>query len=424
MSVLQLGNYDTGKKPANLASFFKPYHVDGILATTNKFRSDDNNRFEEWEQADENDVQKLQEFLYDAGFMTKKYNEGVYDYVTEAAVRLFQEYMATIENKSCSRDGKVGPNTWQLINQWPKGKKCNWHSSITSNNPSHKEYTAWMDLLDEAKTYYSDTNHQGPIMRAVNQASDTGSTIKTQDWKFERDKIHLVGIRRNESKSISVRKNDDLFILLINGMVFKFWGSTDPKVKKGVTTEPFLVEGQHLYRFGWHNLGAVGADKKHKRGAYVTYRALRPANNRQNVLVVRDKDNDDKLSKGDLGASGLELSLANYINVHWTGTSRSQTTWSAGCQVIKGQSYMNDRGEIVDYSDYTAATYEDLFKDKKKHKGAYRFLTDLVVCYSEKGVNTMYYTLGNENEELAKLGNVFGETYVRDALKAMKADES
>ena len=424
MSVVQLGNYDRGKKPSDLASFFKPYHVDGILTTTNKFRSDDNNVFVNWVPSEKNKVQELQEFLFEAGFMNKKYNDGVYDYVTEAAVRLFQEYVATIEFKSCSRDGKVGPITWQFINEWPKGKKCNWHSSKTAYNPSHKEYIAWMDLLVEAKKYYSDSNHQGPIMRAVNQARETGATVKTQNWNFEKDSIHLVGIRRNESKSTTIRKNDDLFVLLVNGMVFKFWGSTDPRVKTNSSNEPFLVEGQHLYRFGWHNLGAVDENKKNKRGDYVTYRALRPADKNQSVLVVRDQDEDDILSVGDLGATGLELSLGKYINVHWTGTSRSKTTWSDGCQVIKGQSYINNLGEVIDYSDFTAATYEDLFNDEKKHKGAYRFLTDLVVCYSEKGTNTIYYTLGNENEELAKISNVFGETYVGDALKAMNADET
>ena len=424
MSALKLGNYDAGKKPSDLQTFFKPYHKDGILAATNKFRSDDNNIFVEWKPATENKVKELQEFLFEAGFMTKKYNDGVYDYVTEAAVRLFQEYLETIEGKLCSRDGIVGSNTWKFIKEWPKGKKCGWHSSMSAENPSHEEYNDWMSLLNEAKAFYADPKNQGPIMRAVNQATATGSTIKTTDWNFENNKIHLIGIRRNETKKTIVRKNDDLFILLINGMVFKFWGSTDPAVKTNSNEEPFLVEGQHLYRFGWHNLGEVKAEKKNKRGDYVTYRALRPANANQSVLVVRDRDNDNVLSKEDLGAAGLDLSLAKYINVHWTGTSRSQTTWSAGCQVIKGQGYINDHGQAIDCSEFTAATYEELFNDKKKHKGAYRFLTDLVVCYSEKGVNTMYYTLGNEKEELAKLGNVFGEKYVSDALKAMKADNS
>jgi len=423
MAVIKLGYYDPGKKPANPHSFLKLYHTDGVLLSTDKFRDDDNNRFVEWKQGE--NIQKLQEFLFNAGFMTKKYNEGVFDYVTEASVRLFQEYIRTVDpgDKNFERDGKVGDGTWGKIREWPAGKKCLWHPSRASENGSHVEYNNWIDLLNTAKDHYSKSENQGPIMKAVNNLSNTKSTIKTKDWNFDKNKIHLVGVRRNESNDIGKSLNDDLFILLINGMVFKFWGSTDPKRKSDSSKEPFLVEGQHMYRFGWHRLGNL------KNGTYVSYRALRPANNSQEVVVVRDRDNDDMLSSGDY-ANGL--TYGKYINIHWTGKNKwNKFTQSAGCQVIKGDGYMNSNNEYIDLSDFTADNYTQLYQDDNLDKGAYNMLADLVVCFSNVQLDEitnkpktplLFYTLGNEKETLPMIKTVFGENYVLDALTAMKAD--
>ena len=420
MALLKLGIYDSGKKPTDLRKFLKPYHTDGVLKTSDKFRDDDNNRFVEWNEGE--NVQKLQEFLFSAGFMHEKYNEGVFDYVTEASVRLFQEYIRTIDpaDSSFVRDGKVGNGTWGKINEWPAGKKCEWHGSNSSKSPSHKEYNNWFTILEAAKTYYSNSDNQGPIMKAVNARADTESTLKVEKWNFDKDKIHLIGIRRNESifKKSKTRTNDDLFVLLINGMVFKFWGSTDPQSQDS-SNEPFLVEGQHLYRFGWHKLG------KTKTG-YKTYRALRPAINEQ-VVVIRDWENDNLLSEEDL-IKNNGLGLGKYINIHWTG-GRSNKTWSAGCQVIRGQSYINNRNEAIDLSKFTAKSYADLYNSDKIDKGAYNMLADLVVCYSAPNLdgtnpagNQLLYTLGNEKETLPLIRTVFGENYVTKSLSDMKAD--
>ncbi len=416
MAALELGNFDPGKKPSNLKTFLKPYHTDGVLKTTDKFRDDDNNRFVEWKEGEK--IQELQEFLYTAGFMNQKYNEGVFDYVTEASVRLFQEYIRTIDpaDSNFVRDGKVGNGTWGQINKWPARKKCEWHVSRSEESSMHQEYNNWFELLKTAKEHYSKVENQGPIMKSVNEMNDTKSTLKVESWDFDKDKIHLIGIRRNESKSVRIRTNDDLFILLINGMVFKFWGSTDPKSKDNPSLdEPFLVEGQHIYRFGWHRLAQTS-------GNYVTYRALRPFINEQ-VVVIRDWKDDNKLSEEDLIANN-GLGYGGQINIHWTGTSRSKSTWSSGCQVIRGQSYINNRGKAIDLSKFTAKTYADLYNSDKIDKGAYNMLADLVVCYSKKGLNQLYYTLGNEKETLPMIKTNFGENYVISALEKMKANEA
>ena len=70
--------------------------------------------------------------------------------------------------------------------------------------------------------------------------------MKIDEWDTSRDKVHLIGIRRNEDASVGTRKNDDIFVLLVNGLVFQFWGSTDPSASLADRTdEAFLVEGQH-----------------------------------------------------------------------------------------------------------------------------------------------------------------------------------
>ena len=431
MATLKLGNFDSGKKPTDLRAFLKLYHTDGVLRTTDKFRDDDNNRFVEWQEGE--NIQELQEFLCNAGFMVKKYNEGVFDYVTEAAVRLFQEYIRTVDpaDSSFVRDGKVGNGTWAKIKEWPEGKKCEWDLSRAQESSTHEEYNNWFKLLTAAKEYYSIPENQGPIMKAVNAMSNTESTLKVGDWKFDKNRVHLIGIRRNESVASEAkrRKNDDLFILLMNGMVFKFWGSTDPQSRDQSQNtspnkdEPYLVEGQHVYRFGWHKLGEIGSNA----GKYASYRALRPAIN-QKTVVIRDWKRDNRLSEEDL-IKNNGLGYGTYINIHWTG-GRSNNTWSAGCQVIRAHSYMNHRNEAIDLSKFSASSYEELYRNDKLDKGAYNMLADLVVCNTKIEFNPstgkpkpqgMYYTLVNENEALP-IASILGENYVINALKAMKVE--
>jgi hypothetical protein len=113
-------------------------------------------------------------------------------------------------------------------------------------------------------------------------------------WEAAPGHVHLVGIRRREANG----KFDDIFVLLLKGLVFKFQGSTEPGASDNPSGRPFLVQGQHNYHFGWHQ-------KK--------YLALRPQG--AGVLVVRSKIND-VLDDADL-ANGLEVNAS--INIHWGG---------------------------------------------------------------------------------------------------------
>ncbi|RMA64389.1 peptidoglycan-binding domain-containing protein [Ulvibacter antarcticus] len=410
MSTLFLGSCDTGKIPADRKRFLAPYHKDGLLVGKVSFRDDDRTTWRSFREENGSQVKELQEFLFKAGFMPRGVIDGIFDYVTQAAARLFQEYVRTLDpngDKSMVPDGIVGNGTMKHVQRWKDQHiVADWGKGSPTN--SSKEYKDWIALLNKAKTHYM--NNPGPIMQHVNGMNKTYSTIKVKDWNFDTDKIHLIGIRRKEDTSISDRKNDDIFVLLINGMVFKFWGSTDPSVRMARRKdEAFLVEGQHKYRFGWHK---ISIEKK-------IYRALKPFDS-TGVLVLRDWNDDNALTSKDLEVTdrnGVKrgVNVNNSINIHWSGIGG--LNYSAGCQVVSGRSYINNRNETVSCKKFASNSYGDLNSGAKKTKGAYNVLADMIVCYSKKDVNSLYYTLGRE-ESLDLDANI-GANYALDALTRM-----
>ena len=412
MALLYLGSCDASKYPNNRKDFLKTYHRDGILVGKKTFRDDDRGKWRSFRKMMGNDVEKLQRFLVKAGFMTdriKKY--GVFDYATQAAVRLFQEYVRTIDkegDKNILPDGMVGEKqTMKHIQRWKEQNKvCKW-GPVSATTPS-QEYNAWFRLLDKAKTHYR--SNPGPILKHVNGLDKTYSTRKVDDWTFNKNQIHLIGIRRNQHLPKINRENDDVFVLLVNGQVFKFWGSTDPNVEVAKREdEAFLVEGQHEYRFGWHK---QWEDKK-------IYRAAKPLDPK-GVLILRDWDHDNSLSPKDLDLKDrngnlLGLRVNNEINIHWSGIGGYN--FSAGCQVVSGKSYINHEGQLVNCSKFASKSYRGLSTTNKKTKGAYNVLADLVVCYTKPGVNNLVYTLGRE--ESLNIDASFGAGYAKDALRKM-----
>ncbi|KAA5825748.1 peptidoglycan-binding protein [Algibacter amylolyticus] len=408
MALLFLGSTDTSRYPSDRKKFLRPYHKDGLLVEKVTFRDDDRTTWRSFRKEEGNEVEKLQQFLMNSGFLTSRMNIGVFDYATQSAVRLFQEYVRTIDeegDKTVVPDGFVGSGTMKHINRWiAQNKVCSWGPM---SSPS-QEYKDWFKLLEKAKTFY--TSNPGPILKHVNSLSKTYSTRKVKDWKFNQDEIHLIGIRRNQDKAVHDRENDDIFILLVNGQVFKFWGSTDPSARMaGRKDEPFLVEGQHDYRFGWHKIW-----KESK-----IYKAGKP-NIATGVLVLRDWDNDNSLSPKDLditdnNGKALGIHVNNSINIHWSGMG--STNFSAGCQVISGKSYINNHNQVIDCSKFASRSYGDLTTSAKKTKGAYNMLADMVICYTKPGVNNFLYTLGRE--ESLDIDSSFGANYAKNALDKM-----
>lgn len=391
-----------GKIPADKQEHLASYHNLGVLKGTKSFRDDDRSKWRRFREVSGSDVTALQHFLFDAGFMPRGVIDGVFDYVTQASTRLFQEYVRTMEGvEKMVPDGIVGKGTWGHIDRWKaQGKVSDW-GKASSEKPT-SEYLQWIQLFKMAKTHYNGVND--PILSQVQNFQGHSDSIKAANWNTDEKEIHLIGIRRNFDKRSRRRDNDDLFILLINGLVFKFWGSTDPSQHMaGRKDEAFLVEGQHKYRFGWHKISSEAK----------VYRALRPYSN--GVLVFRDRDDDNALTEADL-KKGLDTRPNPTINIHWSGIGSSN--WSAGCQVIVGKSYLNPLDNVVDCSKFAATNYGQLNDANKKTKGAYNVCADLILSYAPPKVNHVYYTLGRE--ENLDLDGGFGSSKVEGWLNRLR----
>lgn len=390
MTTLRLGNVDKGRLPASITDFLAPYHIsmDDNLQRKLKFRDEGNDKWAAFKQVKGTRIQEIQQFLKETGFMPKANVDGIFGYGTTAAVRLFQEYIRTVEGKSNIGipDGIVGQNTARFIRQWKEKRSkespdyiCDWGKASTEN-PS-AAYTHWMSLLEKGRAHYAQQKEDS-ILKHIEQFDQPTDTKKIDHWDTSKETIHLIGIRRNHERSyVNNRENDDLFVLLLNGMVFYFWGSTDPNPGVAERTDiPFLIEGQHLYSFGWHK---VTNEKK-------IYKALRPASD--GVLVFRDKDGNQALTEAEL-VQGLDTTPNKTINIHWSGIGK--TNFSAGCQVIAGASYINHKEAIVNCRHFAATSYGEV--GNRKTRGAYNLLADLILTYTPLGVRTLAYTLTRDD---------------------------
>ena len=405
--MITLGIFDPDVQPAALETYMKyANQMTGVTGVQefNKLRGVKDSEWVSFQKAAASDmkVADVQRILQEAGFFPFGKIDGICGYRTASAIRLFQEYVRTVEGDASIGypDGVLGATSAQHLQRWKAGnKKADW-TRFSSASPS-PDYTKWMNWLGQIKQKYSTSPTQ--MLQLVNQQTKLGATLKVASWDFSPNKIHLVGIRRNEAKpdlKPGERRFDDGFALLINGLVFKFYGSTDPGATESPKGAPFLVHGQHHYRFGWHKLN----DKK--LGRERAYHALKPAG--AGVLVVRSKDL--VLNDADL-AGGVEIN--DSINIHWGGEGVDRQgrplvgSWSEGCQVIVGKGYINHQNKFIDCSENNAHFYDGLgIKNSKgvyQTRGAYTVMSDLVAALSGDD-NIVHYTLAYEQDLSAELG--------------------
>ncbi|MFK7860376.1 MAG: peptidoglycan-binding protein [Granulosicoccus sp.] len=405
MSVIYLGHCDAGCVPSKPQTFLGRFHnVAGSAALKDRvsFRDDDRSTWRRFKEVSSGpfNVSDIHGFLHRAGFMPRARAVPVFDYVTQASVRLFQEYLRTMEGiAEMVPDGIVGQQTHKHMQRWQtQNQVCEW----ASGQPS-KEYELWMKTLALAKNTYAVSRPS--MIRKIDEYPGQTDTRKVADWSFNSSDIHLIGIRSDEQVSTDRRQSNDIFILLVNGQVFKFWGSTDPNAKMNSKRkdEAFLVEGQHKYRFSWHKVSEASK----------VYRALRPY--KHGVLVLRDRDFDNALTKKDIDV-GFDKNTNHVINIHWSGIGASN--WSAGCQVIAGKSYINPRGQAIDCSSFAATNYGQLNTTHRKTKAAYNMLADLVLCYAKPSVDYLLYSLGRD--ESFKLTDAFEADYVKKTFSSMQ----
>jgi hypothetical protein len=323
-------------------------------------------------------VADLQRTLIALGFFPGGKIDGICGYRTRSAMRLFQEYVRTLERLPSVPDGRMGPSTREHLQRWvAAGQRPVWESAILqwkSGTPADSEYGGWLSLLDALKAkYLADPTE---MLRLVNAFTGPTDTRMASAWDFSRDRIHLVGIRR----SVRTNKFDDLFVLLIKGLVFKFQGSTDPGATTNPLGAPFLVYGQHDFHFGWHKSQQL---------------ALRPSD--RGVLVVRSKG-DFRLDQTDL-QKGLESNAT--IHIHWGGKGLTfdVNNWSEGCQVITGSAYVGPEGQRVDCSSFVAVNNTEIAANPARTRGAYNVIVDLVLGLgSDLPGNSVLYTLISDED--------------------------
>jgi len=385
---LSLGCCDPGAAPGTPEQLLRPLYEGGMDAQ--HWRGEKDGEWLSSRPLTAPAVADLQTRLEGAGFLPNGATSGVFDYRTLSAVRLFQEYVRSVEGLADigAPDGQVGPRTMTHLQRWAQaGNRAEWAQHSPDNATAAFRY--WMMIVNLFQAF-SRTTQVTRMMKLVEADPRPSDTLKLAQWNLDRHAIHLIGVRRQEwQRAPDGRKNDDVFVLLVNGVTFAFAGSTDPNpTMADRPDEAFLVRGQHRYRFGWHLL------KKPDR----VYRAFRPVS--AGVLACRDNVNDNALTDADL-AKGLDV--VPDINIHWSGIGT--TNWSAGCQVIGGRNYVNHRGALVDCSAFAAVTYSGL---DAKTRAAYNTLLDLVTVFAPSNAANgtgLYYTLLYEGD-LGLMANV------------------
>ena len=312
-------------------------------------------------------VAEVQTTLREMGFLPGSRIDGICVYRSQSSIRLFQEYVRSIEKLACVPDGILGPKTLAHLNRWrDAGTRASWQPVLAAwedkslARDSSNEFNNWLQYLEELKAHYQAS--PTPALKLVNAYNRSSDTLKVADWDFSPEHVHLVGIRYGAENT--THKFDDVLILLIKGLCFMFQASTDPGYTRHPNGAPFLVQGQHRYQFGLHQR---------------KYHALRPA--RHGVLLVRSKG-DYKFTNEDL-KNGLEVNQT--INIHWggKGVGRPVNRWSEGCQIIAGTGYRNHQTSVVDCADHVAIN-NGVVKSRatKKTRGAYNVLSDLINALS------------------------------------------
>ncbi len=320
-------------------------------------------------------IAAVQQGLKSIGFFPIGKVDGIYGYRTQAAIRLFQEYVRSVEKAAdLIPDGQCGPVTQGHLQRWMSGNlKSEWAQIMESYDAAAQtEHNAWLALLEKVKQQYLASPSK--LLQKVDAYPNPVSTRKVAQWDFKTPaNVHLIGVRRDGFRG----KFEDVFVLLLNGLVFKFQGSTDPGAAGDPSGFPFLVQGQHDYHFGWHK---------------ETYLALRP---QSEVLVIRSKA--DQLTDAALSHP---LEPNGTINVHWggPGMARDVTNWSEGCQVINGTVYLNPAGNLINCSAFAAISSTQPTTDSTKTRGAYNVLRDLVATFANDPSSGLQYMLLVESD--------------------------
>ena len=209
--TLYLGCYDDNVTEAHIGKYLEAFHINmggvGKTTKTTKLRHGDLHQWIDPKKVEGTPVMTLQKFLKNAGFIPPYLDlTGIYGYETQAAVRLFQEYIRTIEKDESIGipDGVIGKGGWKHVKRWAEGRK---KASEWQRGKQSAEYKKWLDMLGKAKEFYRDSPHKilDKVNAKVEKLGDV-DTLKTSDWVTSENEVHLIGIRRKEEDNRGLRK--------------------------------------------------------------------------------------------------------------------------------------------------------------------------------------------------------------------------
>ncbi|MBK9016948.1 MAG: peptidoglycan-binding protein [Saprospiraceae bacterium] len=168
--------------PTDKRKFLEIYHAALAPALQNKlsFRDEADGAWQPFSEVPGASVKALQQFLKEAGFMPKASLDGIFGYATQAGVRLFQEYIRTVEGDASigTPDGVAGANTMRFVEKWKAEKQgkpdfvCKWgQSTAQAGSP---EFNKWISLLQKAMQHYAaNLNHPSYNYRRTSRETPT-----------------------------------------------------------------------------------------------------------------------------------------------------------------------------------------------------------------------------------------------------------
>jgi peptidoglycan hydrolase-like protein with peptidoglycan-binding domain len=190
--MITLGTYDSNVQPSALDEYIEyAKKLTGVEDWKNKLRGEKDGEWAEFRPLSRSvmTVSDAQRFLNDSGFFPSGKVDGICGYRTLSAIRLFQEYVRTVEGEAGIGypDGVMGPKTISHSNRWKtRNQKTEW-AGVSSANPT-REYADWMSLLHKVKEKYAAAPNA--MLRKLNEFARPSDTIKVSNWDFDPDKIH------------------------------------------------------------------------------------------------------------------------------------------------------------------------------------------------------------------------------------------
>src|SRR5215470_2974957 len=157
--MITLGTYDSNVQPSALDEYIEhAKKLTGVENWENKLRGEKDGEWAEFRPLSGSvmTVADAQRFFKDAGFFPAGKIDGICGYRTLSAIRLFQEYVRTVEGDAGigAPDGVMGPKTIAHANRWrSKNQKAEW-TGVSAANPSGG-YAKWMSLLRKVKEKYA-----------------------------------------------------------------------------------------------------------------------------------------------------------------------------------------------------------------------------------------------------------------------------